>query len=103
MTYDSVRGRVVLFGGGNTYGPLADTWEWDGADWTQRTPTTAPEARMDCGIAFDPVRGVTVVFGGYGIGGGQLGDTWTWDGTSWTHLLPATSPGAREGREEGGA
>ena len=36
MAYDSVRKKVVLFGGyplgGGTIG---DTWEWDGTDWTQ--------------------------------------------------------------------
>lgn len=35
MAYDAHRSRVVLFGGftGATY--LADTWEWDGTQWTR--------------------------------------------------------------------
>ena len=36
-------GSVALFGGlgsGGTF--LADTWTWDGTDWTQQTPRPAP-------------------------------------------------------------
>jgi hypothetical protein len=40
MAYDAGRGQVVLFGGFPSLGPpdLADTWVWDGTDWTQRAP-----------------------------------------------------------------
>src|ERR1044071_5072371 len=34
-TYDSARGRVVLFGG-NVGGVLGNTWEWDGTSWSLR-------------------------------------------------------------------
>ena len=33
MAYDAARGNVVLFGGWNGVGYLADTWTWDGATW----------------------------------------------------------------------
>ena len=36
LAYDRQRRVVVLFGGGNDQGLLADTWEWDGTRWTQR-------------------------------------------------------------------
>ena len=38
MAYDVKRERVVLFGGnrnGRPFGPLADTWEWDGTRWKE--------------------------------------------------------------------
>jgi len=36
MTFDSKRGRTVLFGGVGAGGALfGDTWEWDGSFWTQ--------------------------------------------------------------------
>src|SRR5690348_8319026 len=36
MTFDGARERVVLFGGQAANGDyVADTWSWDGADWTQ--------------------------------------------------------------------
>src|SRR5262249_23125979 len=40
LAYDSVRDRVVLFGGVSSASILGfgDTWEWDGANWTQRAP-----------------------------------------------------------------
>jgi hypothetical protein len=34
-TFDSGREVVVLYGGENTTGILADTWEWDGTRWTK--------------------------------------------------------------------
>ena len=46
MAYDAVRQRVVLFGGWGSSGRrLNDTWEWDGVNWTQATPTQSPAAR----------------------------------------------------------
>jgi hypothetical protein len=33
MAYDSVRGRVVLYGGSDGESNLADPWEWDGRRW----------------------------------------------------------------------
>jgi hypothetical protein len=44
-------------------------------------------------MTFDPVAGVTVLFGGQGAG--AFNDTWLWDGTSWTSVVPAVSPAAR--------
>src|SRR5205085_1801577 len=34
-------------------------------------------------MAFDTVRGVTVMFGGLSASGGMLGDTWEYNGTRW--------------------
>ena len=45
LAYDAARGRVVLFGGSGG-GYLADTWEWDGNDWIQRTPSNSPCGRL---------------------------------------------------------
>src|SRR4051795_9917868 len=47
--YDSVRQRLVLFGGN---GAPADTWEWDGTVWSQRA-TVGPSARTHAAMAFD--------------------------------------------------
>src|SRR3990172_3892189 len=35
MASDSSRARVVLYGGLDSAGLLHDTWEYDGATWTQ--------------------------------------------------------------------
>jgi hypothetical protein len=85
MAFDSVRQRVVLFGGfGANSAVLSDLWEWDGTGWTQRV-ASGPTARFAAAMAFDPSLEHCVLFGGYS--GGLLGDTWTWDGTAWTQVV----------------
>jgi hypothetical protein len=115
MVYDSQRRRTVLFGGA-AYGPNPrttspnnvnfisnDTWEWDGQVWIKRNPATRPPAMSHFGIAYDSLRGRTVVFGGqkYAAPDFLLGsqvvtnDMWEWDGVNWTQITPPSSPPAR--------
>jgi hypothetical protein len=90
MVYDAKRRRTVLFGGMGSGSPgqrpptLGDTWEYDGAAWTER-PATGPGARNGAGATYDSKRGVVILFGGVGADG-FLGDTWSWDGTTWKKL-----------------
>ena len=95
MSYDPVRQRVVLFGGGDASIRLGDTWEYTSATgtWTQRVVTGPPVRSFAC-MAYDPVRNVSVLFGGYN-GGAPYNDTWEWNGTAWTQRLPVTSPPVR--------
>src|SRR5262249_16934915 len=97
LAYDSVRDRVVLFGGlSNASGCVAgDTWEWDGANWTRRVPAQSPSARRFAALSFDRVRGRTVLFGGLNAIATALGDTWEWDGTDWSPGGGAHAPPAR--------
>ncbi len=97
MVDDSVRNRVVLFGGLRSTVYLGDTWEWDGINWIQRSPTSAPSPRYDHALAFDAVRGRVVLFGGSESYGGWPDDTWEYDGNPWVQLAPATSPPGRVG------
>jgi Immunoglobulin domain/Galactose oxidase, central domain len=83
IAYDSARGRVVLFGGGQSGMTRADTWEWDGSSWLQRT-VSGPPARMLHSMAYDSARGRVVLFGGVTSSGSRLGDTWEWNGSAWT-------------------
>ena len=98
MSYDSGRGRAVVFGGNSAQGgSLNDTWEWNGFAWTQGP--AAPAAlgtRTDLAMAYDAATGVanTVLFGGNQTGNLQS-DTWTWTGTVWTQKTPATIPPIR--------
>jgi len=103
--YDPVRHRIVMFGGFslNYGGALQDTWEYDGVDWTQKSPTTLPTDRAGAAMAYDAVNGKMVMFGG-AIGfnldnspSSPLNETWTYDGTNWTLLAPTTKPSARAG------
>ncbi|MBL8748175.1 MAG: hypothetical protein JNK78_03380 [Planctomycetes bacterium] len=95
MVYDSVRQRTVLFGGVFVLPGLAfflqDTWEWDGATWTQCSNGPAREGHA---MAFDSLRGRTVLFGGHVGSAVFSGETWEWDGASWIPVA-STGPAAR--------
>jgi hypothetical protein len=110
MAYDVVRGKTVLFGGADRFYDddlgfdsayyYSDTWEWDGANWTQRAPATSPPARAGHAMAYDSVHGKIVLFGGVFFPAVPFGtqqpayfaDTWEWDGTTWTQRAPPVSP-----------
>jgi hypothetical protein len=47
-------------------------------------------------MAYDPVTGKVVLFGG-AAGNRYLNDTWTYDGKTWTKQSPTTSPAGRAG------
>ncbi len=94
MAYDEQHQVVVLFGGsqyssGSGFSVKGDTWEWDGVSWTLRA-TNGPEPRALHAMAYDSLRGVTVLFGGVnyldwnGYCYTSLDDTWEWDGATWT-------------------
>lgn len=98
MAFDERHGVTVMFGGEgetatHTTATYTATWTWDGVDWTLLDPTVTPTARHFFGMAYDPARGMTVLFGG-SFGAARLNDTWTWDGTNWTQQ-PVAAPTAR--------
>ena len=94
MAFDSARQVTVLFGGSTcsqtcgTVTEYGDTWEWNGTTWAQESPADSPTARDSFGFAYDSLRSVTVLFGGFG----SSGDTWEWNGSNWTQTTPAPSP-----------
>jgi hypothetical protein len=81
-----VQNHMVLFA---EYG---QTWVWSGSAWTEPTLVTSPGTRCGEAMAYDPVLGVDVLFGGVARAGGGLADTWTWNGASWSHAVGATDP-----------
>jgi hypothetical protein len=87
MTFDSIRGLTVMFGGfagARGGGRVGDTWTWDGAQWQALLSSEAgPAARELHAMAFDPARGVAVMFGGVDRDGSVRGDVWEFDGTTW--------------------
>jgi hypothetical protein len=95
MAFDEARDRIVLFGGRtlDPSAPLADTWEFDGNDWIERSTPTSPDPRFGHVTTFDPLRQRTVLFGGFTNGGGSNAvDTWEFDGSDWREVLTATTP-----------
>ena len=90
LAWDEGRSRAVLYGGLSGAFPnetvLSDTWEWDGTTWTRKA-TTGPTQRVHQGMAYDPARGRTVLYGGFSLDGAtELHDVWEWDGSSWTRV-----------------
>ncbi|HYP89969.1 MAG TPA: hypothetical protein VEQ59_17490 [Polyangiaceae bacterium] len=65
--------------------------------WTERTdPEHKPPGRFAYGLAYDPVREKTVMFGGSADGPPPfLHDTWEWDGAAWHDVTPTDSPEGR--------
>jgi hypothetical protein len=96
LVYLPEAGKVLLFGGvyiANAQGVYPnDTWVYDGQSWSQLPTTNAPPGRYDHQMAYDPVRKVVVLFGGYRGDTGSLNDTWEFDGTNWHSVSPTTTP-----------
>lgn len=106
LTHDVARGVTVLFGGTGR----DDTWEWNGAAWTDVTPGGAkPAPRAGHGAAYTTA-GRIAMFGGLAAAGadcpGQddadpaIGrfcrDLWMWNGATgtWTDRTAAPLPRA---------
>ena len=79
MVYDTVRERVLLYGGWNDgtlpsfEEGLGDLWEWDGSQWI---PSTPGPRHYSHAMAFDSRRGEGVVFGGGRNRDFELRETW---------------------------
>ncbi|MBE3554916.1 MAG: hypothetical protein IMW85_07990, partial [Thermicanus sp.] len=99
MAFD---GRHILLFGGSYYDSVEgsdyyynDTWVWDGENWRKiDTPTDAtPPGRTGAALAYNPLTGQVVMFGGYGSNESFWGDTWVWDGEAWNEFhQPEGSP-----------
>jgi PKD repeat protein len=93
--YDAADGYLLLFGGtGPTHAPLRDTWTYSGGTWRNITATagTAPSARSEGTMAYDPSANEVVLYGGI-HSGTYLGDTWTFSAGRWSSLAGNTTPG----------
>lgn len=64
MVYDSQRDRLVLFGGTTESGAVAETWEFDGAEWLQitRLPSGQPPINQGGSMVYDEARKRAVMF-----------------------------------------
>jgi hypothetical protein len=82
MTFDSRRGRVVLFGGSG--GPTGDTWEWDGQNWVNITSAESG-GRFNSTMTFDQENGNAIRFGGW-TGKSRARDTWRYDSHHWQQV-----------------
>ena len=86
MVYDSRRQVCVLYGGMGETEALADTWEWNGVEWTDRTASLGdcPGPRWGYALYYDETRGKVVLFAGKNNSSTRFNDVWEYDGTDWT-------------------
>jgi len=84
-----------LFGGQDSFGASSETWEWDGANWSNAHHGDGTFGAINGhNMAYDNIRHVTVLFGGYN-GSCLSNETWEWDGTTWKRRSPLVSPSER--------
>jgi hypothetical protein len=78
---------------------LHDTWEWNGAAWTQVVTAAAPAQSEQSSMCYDTQRGVCVLTGGTSFSGAPDQRTWEYDGVHWTDVTaqvgaaPSGTPG----------
>jgi hypothetical protein len=99
MVYDPTLSAVVLFGGTNrtevvTGAVDADTWEFTGGTWSQLHSRSAPDARWDTLLIYNPLTGNLLLFGGAVVQGTAADDEWQLHSAfvGWTQLLPIQPP-----------
>ena len=102
MVMDDKTGKVVLFGGTDMSVSYDETWVYDPNTntWTNMSTEGArPPGRSDAGMAYDPVSGKVVLFGGVDSDFNCLDDTWAYDGpaNTWTQVVTDDAPSARSG------
>ena len=104
QAYDVRRQRLVYFDGYHPSGSVGGeitaynaTWKWNGSVWAQ-VADAGPSPRYDVAMAYDAVRGVVVLHGGFGACGTEgfscCNDTWEWNGVAW-RPIDGPGPGPR--------
>lgn len=95
IAYDSVRRRVIMFGGAKAQSPngfvITDNrvWEWNGSDWKVLPTQGTPSARASMAIASQPTTGEIWMFGGANESA-AFDELYRFDGLRWT-LVPKTA------------
>lgn len=89
LAYDSLRQRVVLFGGVG----YTDTWEWDGTIWEQKaSPTFSVGQYGGHAMAYHELLQVTVMFGNSAVSPSLVA---LWNGTTWIQGPYSGNPSTR--------
>ena len=99
VAYDAKRNRVVAFGGialgfdGFDH-HVAETWQWDGATWTEIAIGSGPPARRNHAMVYDAKRQRIVMFGGTSEYQ-SYNDVWELDGATWQQRNATVVPPKR--------
>lgn len=100
MVYRPFDRTVLLYGGSCPRGGISnDTWIWDGTDWEELDLKRSAGALFGYGLAHDPTRNHTVLYGGTSVMGGTSAledhDTYRLSGDRWIRLDTRVDPGPR--------
>ena len=102
MVYNSLTGKVLLFGGSSTteIAQFNDTWVFDTStyEWTELYPENAPSGRSAHAMYYDSELNEVVLYGGstpYSVSN----EMWIFNFTSnnWYQIFPSYGPGMRYG------
>jgi len=100
LASDPADHSVVLFGGcggGSCDVGSNTTWVESNGVWTALSPAVSPPARWGAMMAWDPVDGYVLLFGG-NQDGHLFNDTWAFKNGSWNPVVPSgPAPPATEG------
>jgi hypothetical protein len=97
IAFDPLLDASIVFGGYLASGSASnETWELQGSNWTDLTPTltVSPPARWEPALAYDPALGSIVLFGGRNMTQ-FLNDTWTFNASGWSPVRTPTAPSPR--------
>ena len=95
IVYDTKIKKIVMHAGLVKSKFDRDTWTYDGNDWTKLTDNPAVPVHGYFAMVYDPVRKVTVLYGGETTNNVPVGDTWEFDGTTSTWTLKSTAGPAK--------
>jgi hypothetical protein len=93
MAFDPVSKTVLLYGFTQTTTPgatgtvtsmNAETWSWDGSDWTKMAPASSPDQEGAMATGSNHVYLLALSSGR--VGGQYVSRMWQWDGTTWSLL-----------------
>lgn len=95
MIYDSLKNRLLVFGGKNNDGELLnDLWSWNGKKW-KLLSSEGPTPRQSHKIVFNSDNGSVLLFGGSDKSRKSLQDTWVFNNEKWTNVTSNNSPRGR--------
>jgi len=95
MTFEKRFTRVVFQGGAcyNSQPTVAETWVWHGEDWAKLEPVPTPGRVTGFGLANDPIRAETLMFGGVDFS--ERSATYIFRNNRWSFNFENWIPGGR--------
>jgi Galactose oxidase, central domain len=97
-TWDAALDGILCFGGlTGSFNYTDETWLYQNGSWSELHPANDPPPLEYAALAYDPLTGYALLFGGFDPGtNAYVNATWTFGNNTWTALHLANSPPPRE-------